>query len=185
MNFTYYKKYIVFLLIFFFSINISAGELRKKAEEIIKENFSDDIIIKMYKLHLDKILKVDSEKFAKQRFYSKFVYYFEIKQNDENITYAILDNVKGKVKPITFLVLFKNDLTVSSVEIVKYREEHGGEVENKSWLSQFSNKSFQSPLKLDEDIDGISGATISVKAITKGVKRLLHFINNLKENERD
>lgn len=179
----YFK--ISFILFILHIGSVFAGEIREKTKKIIIEKFSDDIEIKTYKLELDKELKKNSEKFARQRFYSKFVYYYEIKKDDKNIAYAILDNVKGKVKPITFLIVFNNNLSINAVEIIKYREEHGGAIENKEWLMQFNNKSLQTKLVLNNNIDGISGATISVKAIIKGVKRLLYLINNLGKDERN
>jgi Na+-translocating ferredoxin:NAD+ oxidoreductase RnfG subunit len=136
-------------------------------------------------LTLDKNIKALAEKFAKQRFLGKFVYYYEIYKSNDIIGYAILDNVKGKVKPITFLVIFNTDYSVNSVDIIKYREQYGGAVENRSWLDQFNSKSVESELELNETIDGISGATISVKSVLNGVKRLLYFISNLGEYERN
>ena len=99
--------------------------------------------------------------------------------------YAILDNVLGKVKPITYLVLFNKDLSIASVNIIKYREQYGGAIENKEWLDQFKLKNMTSELELNTDIDGISGATISVKSVIKGVKKLLFLINNMDTNEKD
>ena len=46
-------------------------------------------------------------------------------------------------------------------------------------------KNINSNIELNESIDGISGATISAKAITHGVKRLLKFINSINEYERN
>ncbi|MCB0750218.1 MAG: FMN-binding protein, partial [Ignavibacteriae bacterium] len=130
-------------------------------------------------------LKNKSEIFAQQRFFSNFVYYYEIKENNKIIGYAILDNVLGKVKPITYLVIFNDVLSVKSVNVVKYREQYGGAIENNDWLNQFNQKTISSEIELGKSIDGISGATISVKAMIKGVKRLLYLINNLGEDERD
>lgn len=59
------------------------------------------------------------------------------------------------------------------VEILEYREAYGGEVANAKWRAQFSGKDYQSPLKLTKDIQNISGATLSSKHITDGVRRLV------------
>jgi len=178
-----------FFCIIIFSLlllNISVGgELRENANKVILKNFPDSIKILTYKLKLDKNLKLDSEKFARQRFLGKFIYFYEIKENEQIIGYAILDNVKGKVKPITFLSIFNIDYSVKSVEIIKYREQHGGAIQHRDWLNQFNRKNVDSGLELNSDIDGITGATISVKAVLKGVKRLLYFITNLDEDERN
>jgi Na+-translocating ferredoxin:NAD+ oxidoreductase RnfG subunit len=179
-----YLNRIVICSILFISASF-AGEIRDKAVQIIADNFSDSAEVITYKLSINKSLKSSSEKFAQQRFFSNFVYYYEIKEKNETIGFAVLDNVLGKVKPITFLVILNSDLSVKSVDIIKYREQYGGAIEKKAWLDQFLSKNIESELKLNTGIDGISGATISVKAVIKGVKRLLYLVNNLGEDERN
>ncbi len=179
------KYYKIILIGLFFSANIFAGEIREKAEKIIVSNFSESVEIKTYKLTLNKSLKYKTEKFAKQRFLTKFVYYYEIKENNKKVGTAILDNVLGKVKPITYLIIFLPDKSIKSVNVVKYREQYGGSIGKRNWLKQFDLKTIDNQLLLNQEIDGISGATISVKSIIKGVKRMLYLINNLEENEKD
>lgn len=189
LGFSVQKKMKLFIykisILFLISSICFAGEIRDKAESVIRENFGDSCQINAFKLKLDKNLKLNAEKHARQRFFSKFVYYYEIILNEEIVGYAILDNVLGKVKPITFMVMFNIDKTIKSVDVIKYREQHGGAVESKSWLDQFQNANLNSNLELNEDIDGISGATISVKSVISGVKKKLYLINNLGEDERD
>jgi Na+-translocating ferredoxin:NAD+ oxidoreductase RnfG subunit len=85
----------------------------------------------------------------------------------------IVDEVYGKHEFITYAVAIGMDGTVRGVEILDYRETHGGEIRNPKWRAQFNGKTLNSELKLDEDIQNISGATLSCRHITDGVKRLL------------
>ena len=62
-----------------------------------------------------------------------------------------------------------------AVEIMDYRETYGGEVRNPKWRAQFVGKANGAPLQLDKDIKNISGATLSSRHITEGVRRLLAF----------
>lgn len=62
---------------------------------------------------------------------------------------------------------------MKQIEIMQYNESYGYEVRNASWRAQFVGKSAHSPLQLNVDIKNISGATLSSKHITDGVKRLL------------
>ena len=165
--------------------NMQGGELRDKAENIISSKYNGAIEINTYKLPIRGDIKKRSEMFSKQRFWGQFIYYYEISSSDSLVGYAILDNVLGKVKPITFLMIFNSDYSIKSVDIIKYREQYGGAVERREWLDQFSGKTLSSGLELDTDIDGISGATISVKTIIKGVNRLLYFITNFGQDERN
>ena len=56
-----------------------------------------------------------------------------------------------------------------------YRETYGGQIRDQKWRAQFVGKTSKSALKLDSDIKNISGATLSCRHITDGVKRLLAF----------
>ena len=85
----------------------------------------------------------------------------------------LVDEVIGKHEFITFAVGIGADGAVRGVEILDYRETYGGEVRNAKWLAQFTGKNSTAPLKLDHDIKNISGATLSSRHITDGVKRLL------------
>lgn len=85
----------------------------------------------------------------------------------------ILDRVLGKHEYITYAVALAPDGAVRKVEILEYRESYGGEVRNAAWRQQFVGKRFGSQLKLGGDIRNISGATLSSRHITDGVRRLL------------
>ena len=166
--------------------NISfGGEIRDRAIAAIESKFDEDVKIITYKINLTEKLKQKAAIYAKQRLFGQFVYYYEIKRNEQILGYAILDNVLGKVKPITYLVMFDKNLSVTAVEIIKYREQHGGSIDDRDWLSQFVSKNINSNIELNNNIDGISGATISVKSIINGVKLLLYLVNNLGEDEKD
>jgi Na+-translocating ferredoxin:NAD+ oxidoreductase RnfG subunit len=85
----------------------------------------------------------------------------------------IADEVVGKHEFIPFAVAIDASGAVQDVEILEYKESYGGEVMNPKWRSQFTGKNKASPLKLTKDIQNISGATLSSKHITDGVRRLL------------
>lgn len=85
----------------------------------------------------------------------------------------IADQVVGKHEFIPIAVGIDASGGVKDVEILEYRESYGGEVMNQKWRAQFIGKDNGSTLKLMEDIQNISGATLSSKHITDGVRRLL------------
>ena len=84
-----------------------------------------------------------------------------------------VDEVLGKQLYITYAAAIGPDGAVLRVEILEYRETHGYEVRNKRWLAQFAGKESGSTLQLDRDIKNISGATLSCRHVTQGVRRLL------------
>ena len=87
----------------------------------------------------------------------------------------ILDEVVGKHEFITYAVGLNSDGSVKQIEVMDYRETYGGQIRDAKWRSQFVGKTSKSTLKLESDIKNISGATLSCRHITDGVKRLLAF----------
>jgi Na+-translocating ferredoxin:NAD+ oxidoreductase RnfG subunit len=85
----------------------------------------------------------------------------------------LVDEVVGKHEFITFALGLDRDGSVKQIEVMDYRENYGGEVRRPEWRAQFAGKKHGSKLKLDEDIKSISGATLSCRHLTEGVKRLL------------
>lgn len=87
--------------------------------------------------------------------------------------FFVVDRVVGKHELITYAVGINRDGTVRQIEIMEYRETYGSEVRNPAWRKQFVGKSAASPVKLNQDIANITGATLSSKHVTDGVRRVL------------
>lgn len=85
----------------------------------------------------------------------------------------IADKVVGKHEFITFALALDASGAVRDVEILDYRESYGDQVRLPAWRAQFVGKRHGAKLKLDADIKNISGATLSCRHVTDGVKRLL------------
>ncbi len=72
-----------------------------------------------------------------------------------------------------FFTAFDKDKNIKKVRVLEYTSDHGYQIANKGWLKQFEKgRSFS----VGENIDAISGATISVKSITAGVNEQLRII---------
>lgn len=89
--------------------------------------------------------------------------------------YFFVDHVIGKHLYIDYTVAVGADGRVRRVEILTYRESYGYEVADSSWLAQFVGKSAGSSLTPGQDIRNISGATLSCRHVTEGVKRILAY----------
>jgi Na+-translocating ferredoxin:NAD+ oxidoreductase RnfG subunit len=90
----------------------------------------------------------------------------------------VLDHVIGKHLYIDYAVALAPGGRVHRVDILQYRESFGGEVRQASWLAQFVGKTSASPLEINRDIRNISGATLSSRHVTEGVKRILALYGN-------
>lgn len=89
------------------------------------------------------------------------------------VGYAIICEEIGKHRPITFIVAAGTDGKVKDTAIMTYREPVGGEVRQENFLDQFSGKQLKDPIKQHKDIKNISGATLSVQALSRGVRKAL------------
>jgi Na+-translocating ferredoxin:NAD+ oxidoreductase RnfG subunit len=87
--------------------------------------------------------------------------------------WLIVDDVVGKHEFITYAAALSPDAKVLGIEILSYRETHGHQVRSADWRRRFVGKTLAEPFKLDQDIPNISGATLSCRNLTDGVKRLL------------
>lgn len=87
--------------------------------------------------------------------------------------YAVQSEEIGKYRPITFMVGVTPTLTVRDVAVLVYRESRGGDVRRTRFLRQYRGKSSRDPIDVNRDIINISGATISVRSMNAGVKRVL------------
>ena len=96
-----------------------------------------------------------------------------ISRHDSLLGFAQVKNVLGKDQPITFLVAVGPDDRLKDVDVLVYREPRGGEVAYDAWRKQFRGKSAADSLRVGKNIRSISGATISVNAVTTGVRRTL------------
>lgn len=95
------------------------------------------------------------------------------KKGEAVLGYVVLDDVVGKVELISFAVGIATDGSVKQVEILAYRESHGGEIRLPAWRKQFMGKTAAAPLRVGEDIANISGATLSCTHVTDGVRRIV------------
>lgn len=92
----------------------------------------------------------------------------------DNKTVWILEEI-GKVKPITVGIVIVSD-KIEKVKVLAFRESRGWEVKHPFFTDQFKQISLTDKLNLNKSIDGISGATLSVRALNK-VARLALFFN--------
>jgi len=107
----------------------------------------------------------------------------------QNIYQLLSDvNVKGYIAhakvPSKFdffdiAIFYDTSFEIRSMKVLAYREDHGGEVGSKRWLKQFIGKTSDDPITLYDDIQGISGATMSCVSATRGAKEITEFISNL------
>jgi Na+-translocating ferredoxin:NAD+ oxidoreductase RnfG subunit len=91
--------------------------------------------------------------------------------------YAMVHNTIGKHKHMTYIVGVDAKGACSNVELLVFREAKGAEVGRKRFNAQYEGKTVSDPIRINKDIINISGATMSVRSISAGVKRVLVLID--------
>ena len=100
-------------------------------------------------------------------------------QNDKSVW--ILEEM-GKEKLITTGIVINNN-AITLVEILAFRESRGWEIKHDFFTDQFKEATLQENKQLNQNIDGITGATLSVRAVTK-LARLALFLQQQVQDEK-
>lgn len=171
------KKKKLFLILLLLPLKLSAQSSSISPSEALKTIFSSSQEIVSEKKTLDAAAK---GRFKKELGYAppKDQWSFFIARSGSTIDgYALIDNQVGKTEPITFLTAISPNGEVKAVEILAYRESIGGEVKDKRFLKQYERKKKTDPVRTGQDIQNITGATLSARAVSVGVKRGLILWN--------
>lgn len=93
--------------------------------------------------------------------------------NDGSRSAWILEEI-GKEDFITAAFVVKSG-HIEQVRVLVYRETRGAEVRYSAFLRQFQGAALSADDQLDKEIDGISGATLSVHAMERMARTALYF----------
>jgi len=99
---------------------------------------------------------------------------------DGDTTAWVLDEI-GKELPITIGVTVCND-AIADVRVLEFRESRGWEVRYPFFTDQFRDARLDGRGQLDRGIDGITGATLSVAAVTRVAKVALLLHDSVSES---
>jgi FMN-binding domain len=91
--------------------------------------------------------------------------------------YAVVQNTIGKHKPMTYMVGVDGQGSVSDIELLVFRESRGSEIRQKRFNAQYEGKTVLDPVRINKDIINISGATMSVRSMSAGIKRVLVLVD--------
>lgn len=167
---------IYMLLFSCFCLSINAqNKTVKKADKVIAKFYElDDFSKEPYNISSELNALTEAE-FAKGNL-------FKIYSKTDLLGIGYIGNAKSKTASFDYLILFDSNFIIAKSKVLIYREEYGGEIGSKRWLKQFEGKSYESPaLNFQGDIIPISGATISVRSMTKAINELLQSLAFLQQ----
>lgn len=85
----------------------------------------------------------------------------------------ILEEI-GKTQEITIGIIIDN-AKIEKIKVLAFRESRGWEVKHDFFTDQFKQVAINTALHLDQHIDGIAGATLSVRALKRVARLALFF----------
>ncbi|ULA63776.1 MAG: FMNbind domain-containing protein [Nitrospira sp.] len=91
--------------------------------------------------------------------------------------YAMIHNTIGKYKHMTYMVGVDPKGVCTDVELLVFRDAKGSEVGKKRFNAQYDGRTVSDPIRINKDIINISGATMSVRSMSAGVKRVLVLVD--------
>ena len=132
---------------------------------------ADEFIAKPMQLTPDQMKEIDRVSGVEGRVPQLYVW--QAMAKGKPMGWVFIDQVIGKKELITYAVGIDADGKVQQMQIIEYLEVYGSQVRYPAWRDQFVGKTVKSPLRLDNDIANISGATLSSRHVTDGIRRLL------------
>jgi len=154
-------KYLIILLsLFVTQTAVNAKSTYLEPSKFIDESFSGQTPSPKV-IWIKKDLKNQIEDILAHKYKSLRVRYWK----KEERSVWILEEI-GKTKSITTGIVIDKD-KINQIKVLVFRESRGWEVRHPFFTKQFIDIGLSNNNKLTKKIDGISGATLSVRALTK------------------
>ena len=173
------QKKATYVAFFFLHMVLSAlissnvySKTYQTTPDFLSENFNSSIL-EAKSLWLTPELKKQSSEILGRNVRGMRIRYYQ----EGETTAWILEEI-GKEKPITIGILVNGTLEnfhIQHVKVLAFRETRGWEVRYPSFTNQYKNVKITSDYKLDQYIDGITGATLSVRALNKTARLALFY----------
>ncbi|HEY8495274.1 MAG TPA: FMN-binding protein [Myxococcota bacterium] len=112
------------------------------------------------------------EALARAKLDSKLVRWFTAVKDGRVVGYAFIDQHTVRTLPEAFMVVLDPDGSVRQLRVLAFYEPPEYRPPDR-WLAQFEGKTPEAPLRLQRDVHGIAGSTLSSQAVTGGVRRAL------------
>ena len=154
---------VIVIALLFFSFKASYWELDKDSRATVYKS-----IAKIFNSETCNLDPIDDT-------------FYSISEDDSIIGYLAVTDAPSKFHRFDYYVLFNDKEEILKVEVLHYRENYGGEICSKNWLKQFVGIDTENYSNFNREIDGISGATISVNSLKHN---LLKISNKLKKSSK-
>lgn len=174
----YFKQILGLLLFSIFFVTVSFAP-------------KDENILAKAKKHIEVILEtsdvnlirhsLEEVSFASDHAFKKGELY-ELETAGNRLGFAYIGEANSMKDVFDYLIVFDKDLRIIKSKVLIYREQHGQQIGSARWLKQFIGMSTSDTPQLGKNIQGISGATISVTSMTDATRMVLSELEKLRIN---
>lgn len=173
-----YKLILIILISWIFGavssaqtqVDYTAKALKKEIEKSWGLDIND-----LIKIDFDADIPTEGRFFTTVRPTTKYVYVGRV-NSCRTGGCSIGNEASGTSEYFDYFILFDERANVELVKIFNYAATHGHEVMAKGWLKQFVDYNNKTELIVGKDVDSISGATVSVHAITEDIQQKTHLL---------
>jgi hypothetical protein len=186
----------IFILIFviFYGVNLlkAQSEINFKPKQLLKELASLDGQNQLLLSEIEnlQINQVNNGKFFKIEDHvspnkNGFVYIGRVNSCRSGGCSANTDKISDQTSEyFDYFILFDAGCIVRLVKVYNYQATHGQEISSTAWLKQFIGYGSENSLNIGKNIDAISGATISVTAITYDIQDKTRLLRQIVQESR-
>lgn len=176
------QRTAVILVIAAVLLGFTTTEVKQIPDKVlskVKKAIGDTYTVTTFEMHpitvpqnMDKQTKTD---FGNGRF-------VRLQNKETLIGYAYIGEAASMKNVFDYVILFEPDLRIKKSKVLIYREDYGRQIGSQRWLKQFIGLHAGDSVDYGENIDAISGATISARSMTIATRNVLESIAILKEN---
>ncbi len=149
-----------------------SAQLLMTQEEALRSAFPDSASVIRQTLFLTDAQVSTIQNQARAQVESKLVIYYRAVQAGKTTGYAFFETTTIRTKPATIMVVVSPDSSLRLLQILAFYEPHDY-LPAPRWLTLFQNKFLNDELWPKRSIHQITGATLSVQALTLAARRLL------------
>jgi len=131
---------------------------------------ADHVDRKSFALSDEQLAKVEA--LAQSKLDSRLVTLYTGLRGGQVLGYAVIDLHTVRTQTGAFLVVIGPDGKLVRLRVIAFHEPQEY-LPPERWLAQFEGKQAGDPLRVDHEVHGIAGATLSSQAVTGAVRRSL------------
>lgn len=159
------------VLVFFLTLSLQSIAAKKSYIEVVKEYLKNGCTQKKENLYLSADQRKKIESLSKTKLYGGLALRYITTCPKNKRTYHYVDSHIVRTQNETVVVTISDDKLESF--IVSSFNEPPEYLAPKKWYQQFAGTSTEQVLKVRDQIDGLSGATLTVNASVRATNKIL------------